>query len=293
MHAVYSFFSKPFLSSGRKAQGKLDEHFFYQCWILTVLLAKRIFPEVHLVTDDEGKKILIDLLELPFDSVSLDLNDIQHIPSELWAYGKIIAYQKQTKPFLHLDYDVFLFEQLPSDIYSAEIIVESKELFTDFIYYKPNHKFLKEQKYESPFSSSLYSLNHAFNCGVFGGRNLPTISQYCAEARRIVHFVNRKMVPFNSLPVIHRRLFSIVFEQSCLASVTLALHVPVFQLLTNPSGADVYGYTHLKGTKEFPWIRQRITSRLQKEFPGHFNRYLFKTIASNPKNRQYHENIYH
>lgn len=293
MIAVFSFFSLPFLHHNRMAHGLVDNTFFYQCWMLSVLYAKKHFPEVRLVTDNAGKEILCDLLELPFDKVSLELNSIQHIFPELWAYGKVIAYKSQSQPFLHIDYDAFFFNPLPEDIKNSAVIAESKEDFSEFVYYTNNHKFLKELGYVSAYFPPRPSLNHAFNCGVFGGTNLPFIKSYCEEAEKIVHFIQQHPAAFYAHDSLHRYLFSIVFEQSNLAFCLAHHRLSPRLLLKHPGASDFPGYTHLKGAKLHPHVKQRVAARLLNDFPDHWNRYIFKTIISNPKNRPYHEPNHH
>ncbi len=288
MNAVYSFFSKPYLHNNRKAQGSLDNLFFYQCWLLSVHYAKKHFSEVHLVTDSEGKRLLVDMLGLPFDKVSLELDDIQHVIPELWAYGKIIAYKVQKSPFLHIDYDAFLFQPLPERILSASVIAESLEPFSDFIYYNKNHQFLKEQGYVSQYFNRKVLPDYAYNCGVFGGSDLGFIAEYCSSAESVVSFVQQHQNDFQKLDSMHRALFSIVFEQSNLSFCCHLHNLMPELLLSQPYASDCPGYVHLKGSKQNSRVQERIKERVENEFPFEWNRILFGTIIANPKNQQYH-----
>ena len=76
--------------------------------------AKHWFKNLVLYTDNQGIEDLNRVLPL-FDDVKLDLQELHdnNVPSSLWAYPKILAYSKETEPFLHIDNDVFLWEKLP------------------------------------------------------------------------------------------------------------------------------------------------------------------------------------
>ena len=51
--------------------------------------ARRHYPTTCLVTDDEGARLLIDGLRLPFARVSTALNALRDEDPEWWALGKI------------------------------------------------------------------------------------------------------------------------------------------------------------------------------------------------------------
>jgi hypothetical protein len=77
-------------------------------WILSLELAKRHYPDTMLVTDDQGRRILVDGLGLQFGNISTELNSLIGHDSGWWNTGKLFAYRLLKVPFLHLDSDVFL-----------------------------------------------------------------------------------------------------------------------------------------------------------------------------------------
>lgn len=123
MRIVHSFFSEPAQFTNWVAPGSLFRSFALSC-----LLAKKNAGNIHLVTDDLGKAILIDFLELPYDSVDLSLNEFSgRYDKEFWALGKLKAYQIQQEPFIHIDGDLFLLKPLPDTVARSRITVQSPE----------------------------------------------------------------------------------------------------------------------------------------------------------------------
>lgn len=188
MKAVYSFTSKPFASSNntRTTGGFLDLESFYCAWILTTTLAKRNFSSVELITDTPGWELLKPL-NLPIDDVKIKLDNLPY-HSELWAMGKIHAYQMQENPFVHIDYDAFIWEPLTARFTNSDIICQNIE---DAPYYDNIlQTFLQMNTYCPDFVQSFIREHQyrifALNMGVFGGYNIDAIQHYCDEAIKTV-----------------------------------------------------------------------------------------------------------
>src|SRR4051812_37750639 len=105
MKAVWSFWTKPYYA-GRRASWYSELHHWLS-WGLSVYTSRQHYPETCLVTDDEGARILVDGLQLPFEHVSTALNEMADQNPDWWALGKFEAYRQQQTPFVHLDADVF------------------------------------------------------------------------------------------------------------------------------------------------------------------------------------------
>ena len=95
MEAVWSFWTKPYLAERRLSWHRECHHWL--AWGLSVHAARQHYPHTRLVTDDEGARILIDELQLPFESVSTALNTIAGENPNWWALGKIEAYRTKLK----------------------------------------------------------------------------------------------------------------------------------------------------------------------------------------------------
>ncbi|MCD8078847.1 MAG: hypothetical protein LUF04_00020, partial [Bacteroides sp.] len=170
------------------------------------------YDKVELVTDQAGKELLIDRMELPYDSVRVVLDDINHYPSLLWALGKIYAYSIQDEPFIHVDGDVFIWKKFSEKVEAGQLIAQHKEVGHEFSehYYKgllrarPDY-FPKEiLQFREQVTTQLTEAN----AGILGGNDLDFIRSYCEEAFR---FVDRVMDQVLTVP--HPGMFNTIFEQ--------------------------------------------------------------------------------
>ena len=92
---------------------QMDSHhhqdkFFYQMTLLSILAAKKSFGNIHLYTNEEGKKHF-EKFNFPYDSISTELEGID-VERGGFAIGKIKTYTLQEEPYIHIDHDTFLFE---------------------------------------------------------------------------------------------------------------------------------------------------------------------------------------
>ena len=74
--------------------------------------------------------MLVDSLGLPFSEVSTCLDGLRGRDPGWWMLGKLVAYQMQTVPFVHLDSDVFLWQRLPGHIEAAPVLAQHPEIHT-------------------------------------------------------------------------------------------------------------------------------------------------------------------
>ena len=109
MRSVWSFWTPPFQARKGRVWRKPLHHFL--AWGISLSAARRHYPETVLVTDQAGKKLLIDaLVGLQFTAVSTELDCLRTVDPDWWALGKLVAYSIQDQPFIHLDTDVFLWK---------------------------------------------------------------------------------------------------------------------------------------------------------------------------------------
>src|SRR5579863_3532555 len=125
MRAVWSFWSKPYKAYKGRIWGEPRHHLL--AWGLSLRLAQRQFPETMLVTDSEGKALLVDRLGLDFTHVSTELDHLRDADQGWWALGKLVAYSLQDQPFVHLDTDVFLWRPLPAWLTAAPVFAQCPE----------------------------------------------------------------------------------------------------------------------------------------------------------------------
>lgn len=112
----HSFFTAGMKKDIMSSHTKWGHHKYHLAtWVLSFFRAQRVYPINKLVTDEYGKFLLCDQLGLPFTYVSTALEEMQWLPRELWAMGKIRAYQimaQEPLRYVHIDDDLILHEKL-------------------------------------------------------------------------------------------------------------------------------------------------------------------------------------
>jgi len=253
-------------------------------WKLSLALARKHYGKIHLITDTKGKELLKDL---PFESVSLDLNDLENINSgKVWSLGKVYAYNKIAKkgPFLHLDSDVLLWEPLPQELLNSEVFTQS----LDFDLYEnySNQKFNKQYDLNFLKVMGLGFIPEAwqdlinskkqipiYNVGIFGGQNTKFIYEYSSFALDMIKNEKYKIL-FES--DYHHSLYgdAILANSCCLEQLNLSLfndkyyNLKINTLLNdmNDSGDKSFKkYTHLLRTKSNKMVQESIAMRVAQE----------------------------
>jgi hypothetical protein len=221
MKIVQSFWTKPFLQSDgfstRLNGGWPSRRYNYLSWALSCCQLRKYYPDIELITDDMGKFILIDKLQLPYTQVSTALNDINQYNSSLWCMGKVYAYSLQNTPFLHVDNDIFIWKPFDDRITHAGLTAQNKEARNlDY------SSFLKDVHRIYPYVPDLFrefeGVNFAFssNLGIAGGVDMDFYKTFTSEAFRFIQenndFINNN---YHKKDLQHTNL---VFEQ-CMFNV--------------------------------------------------------------------------
>lgn len=237
MRIVQTFWSggKSLLQDGF---GWLHPEYNLMSWTLSCLSLREHYDEVALYTDSEGKRILIDKLHLPYTEVNVIFDDFRCLPQH-WALAKIKTYSIQTRPFIHIDGDVFITEPLPKRIEDAPLVAQNREIGT--IYYRRmmdnilKHKDIHLPEYidKGLREDSIAS----YNMGFFGGTDLDFIHRYCQE---VFEFMEENRMNDASCP--HSRVDSnVFFEQVIFAVMTDREGRKVTGMLNHPLKDE--GYT--------------------------------------------------
>lgn len=213
--------------------GWLRPEYNLMAWALSCLCLRKYYDEVALYTDEQGKHILIDLLHLPYTEVHV-VYDETLCPPQHWSYAKIKTYSLQTKPFLHIDADIFLFKPIAEDIAGAPLIAQSKETGTAY-YRQMMDRLLGESALELPqyIKEGLKEASIAsYNMGLFGGNDMAFIQAYCKEALAVCD--KNKAICVNGN-------FNLLFEQMLFAYKAKEENVPVSTIF--PQVFNDNGYT--------------------------------------------------
>jgi hypothetical protein len=176
MKILQSFWTKPFLQStaslkdARLNGGWPSRKYNYFSWALSCLQLLKYYRQVELVTDDLGKFLLIDKLQLPYTGVNVELNALDNYHPGLWALGKIYAYQLQESPFLHVDNDIFIWKEFDERITHAALTAQNRES-NSAVYAETFHDIYRQFKYMPPCLRELEGAPTipCSNTGIIGG----------------------------------------------------------------------------------------------------------------------------
>lgn len=277
---VYSLWTKPSGNILENATNWYSPKAQIACLALSVLISKRFFSEIELITDSEGWEA-IEPLGLPFTSVETILDEIPEHQAGFWALGKIYAYKNQKKSFVHLDNDAILWKGLPKWAEKAPLFVqntEDKNWFKQVYTPEINHA----NKVLSYFPKHWGTTKEAFCTGIFGGTDIEFIQHYCDEALK---FINHKHNHEGWKAIKNKGSYCIVFEQYILACLAEChkKRVVFFDKFLNKQRLRNLGYTHIWGGKKDKAIEATLLKRLQREDPDMLQNVLklFKTAGQN------------
>lgn len=286
MKIVQSYWSRPAIGQavegGRRNGGWASKR--YQClgMALSCLLLRRFYDQVELVTDELGKALLIDCLQLPYTSVNVCLNELDHYPHGLWALPKLYAYGLQQEPFIHVDSDFFAWAPFGAAIEGAPLIAQSPELDGNGVYARSITKLTQTLPKLSPLITECYVQpgdTLAVNAGILGGNDLAFIQEYVRQAFAIVD---------DNLDALRQDeqagLHNIILEQYLFHQLALVQGKPIayaipklgndfIELIKLDQVPNIVSYVHLiGGAKAFDINCEQIEHRLRYEFPQEYRR---------------------
>ena len=207
-------------------------------WALSCLSLREHYDEVALYTDQEGYDVLINKLHLPYTEVNVVYDKNLCLPHH-WAYAKIKTYSMQTKPFLHVDGDVYLPKPIPEEIINAPLIAQNREIGTEY-YRSMIERMLSYPEIVLPdfVQQGLAEQSVAsYNMGLFGGSDLDFIKRYCQE---VENFMNINNMNDSSVKCSHVSC-NVFFEQIMMA--IMAGHEGKFVASIHKKAIEDKGYS--------------------------------------------------
>jgi hypothetical protein len=252
--AVFSYFNANESFGNTCGFVKFSDFLFTSA--LSIFCASRNFPEVQFISSSWGVDLFKEL-KLPITSYSAKLDEIKDVSRFFWAYGKLLAYNEQTEPFVHIDNDVFIWRPLPDRILNAQLCFQSHEPFDQpgYVYYK----LLKPCFDKAPVKPRAIEKNpvtdYAYNCGICGGNDLRIFKEWIKCSKEYIFARENQRIFFYQFPelLIHQNLFH---EQYFLASLVKkhhwrkkveVLHKDAMKINEGMDPAKPL-YTHLWGT---------------------------------------------
>lgn len=235
----------------------------YSC-VLATHKAKEWFSEVELVTDSESAKIF-EKLELPITSMNTCLDELSGFSKELWALGKIKAYEIQQKPFVHIDSDAILYLDLPIQFKKAGIFAQNKEDagWFDHSYRGQYNHLTKNGKLPESWGSCEY----AVCMGIYGVNDMEYNRQYTKEAFDLV-INNHDLIVETGCA----GLYCVVFEQYMASAVAERMGKEI-TYMSDPYDANYLerlGYIHIWGEKKNPKWMANAEKIVKREYPKHY-----------------------
>jgi hypothetical protein len=189
MRIIQSFWGKPLTEDlpGRSPAGWPERRYCYMSQALSCLQLHQFHPEVELVTDQAGKQLLLEEIELPYTKVSVELDVLSPYPGDLWPIKNLYTYNLQKTPFIHVDGDVFITGPFGRTAVDAGIMVANQL----HIRSRPLQEILNlimlklagKPDYFTGLSSPLFSI---CNPGIFGGNDLAFIQTFTRDCIKLI-----------------------------------------------------------------------------------------------------------
>ncbi len=256
---IYSLDVLPIINNRWDMGDKLKETIYMTA--LSVLYSHMWYNEIELYVDEIGFEFLY-MLPCAVTKVQNNNN------VELWMKSKINAMELQTKPFVHIDTDIFIKKKI--DFSFDDVIVERKE-DTYESHYKKQVEFFN--KYTKKLSYWHPNLGYSYNCGVFGFNDLKLRDEFIKSYYDLekIYLENKK-----NFSVLKQEGYEIciLIEQYALASLlnhknkNPSILLQGINITEQGKRADSIGYSHFFGMKKYEkYVVDEIELRLSKLFP--------------------------
>jgi len=235
-----------------------DQQLFYMQKISSYL-AKKHFKEVHFLTDSKNserfKQFNFNSIEVIFDNISKEYNSV-------WSINKLFAFKhicKKGDPFIHIDYDAFLWDDLPQRLRLADVFAQSKE--------NNSYKWYELEKFlnHCPNPGLIGKVNpkprDGINMGIFGGCNLEFINKYAQEALDIALNEQNKLFLYKTDVFENHWNKTCIIEQYTLPVCCQYYNIPcqfLFKYWPTEEQTKIQKYTHLLAAKNRSNIQEKV-----------------------------------
>lgn len=207
-------------------------------WVFSSLQLQKIYLNVELFANSRAAELLIDILDLPYSKVNITHDNLKLANDNLWALPKVFTYSLQGEPFVHIDGDVFLFDQLPKALIKSELIAQNIEEATDY-YMSTQKELMAEFTYFPPcVQNDFFSLVpiRAVNAGILGVNNISFIKEYTSLA---FEYIARNLKHLSSIQVDR---FNVFFEQHLFYSLAKEKNILIGVLFDDVINDNEYKY---------------------------------------------------
>jgi hypothetical protein len=261
-------------------------------WVVSLDTCRKFFAETALVTDSLGAKLLVDGLGLGFDSVSTELDALSDHAPQHWALGKLYAYRLQKEPFIHLDNDLYLWEDLPATLHTAPVLAAYPE-YSGFGFQAYNLATMKAQIARGggwlPPELQSHRTDRkglrSWNCCIVGGQRADFLSFYANQAIRLIEdpanadVMRRRRDNLDDMLVIEQHMLAACADHHAAVRDGPFSGLRVASLFDGEDdarqNAGSRGFTHLIGSlKRNEDVLQRLEHRVKRDYPAAYERCL-------------------
>jgi hypothetical protein len=226
--------------------------------------ANKHFDNVYLITDSDSVNYFKNL---PWTNISTELDSLDKKLGGVWSLGKILAYKiasEKNKPFIHIDYDVFLYNGLPEKLIGAEVFAQSDEWYAKTAY--QIDLFLKDCP--NTFFIPIFQQNSAANLGIFGGTNTAFINRYANEALNLATCKENYKFWTEYGKFDNYWAKATIVEQYFLVSLSILMSQKITFLFDTDQEISYrgqeYGYTHFMGQKDNPHMKTYLENYIRE-----------------------------
>jgi hypothetical protein len=274
MKAVFSFWSTT-EDSLVNARNWFDPKYQLYSWVLAINQARKWYDKVEIVTDSLALPIF-EKLKLPYTEITTVLDELIDYDKASWALGKIKAYQIQNEPFVHIDNDVFLLQDLLKPFENERIVCQNIENGDQFKnYYEPMLFSLEENGVNILDKNGLpqyWRLTEDSPCmAVYLCNDLRFNEEYCRAVFNFVD-VNKEILARLERTITVPLCYSVIFEQYLAGQIAEQLKVPITALgeYGKLHELEDRGYVHLWGAKRNEEWFSNVEKIIKRDYPEQF-----------------------
>jgi len=167
--------------------------FLLQMAAISNFLIKRSNFETVFWGDYESLK---DFSNIEYDFFEeLPLKELKKLPKCMWSLGKLLAINQMNEPCIHVDFDMFFFNNLEYESINKNIICLHDEPYFDHLMGMLQNSFgIQPQKCKG------FNLR-SYNCGIIGGSNISFLKKCISEITEYV-YNNRQYINYISNTVL-------------------------------------------------------------------------------------------
>ena len=282
MKIIQTLYLKENLNPFNTKAGWYAPEYHWMAWVLSFLQLRKFYEQVELVTNQQGKEVLIDLLQLPYTKVTVI--QFSEKTKEFWSLAKVESYSIQTEPFLHIDGDVFIWQAFDNELLKSALIAQnSEDWFSGYQYMLAK---IKDENIILPSFIKNYDNLESYNLGIVGGNKIDIFQEYRDE---VFEFVRHNQKLFQDLAQNYNHSYVNMFiEQFMFTQLANSkqIHVSTFlpEKVIDPDYPEITNfynvpqtkqYVHLLGkSKSLPETCKTLSKILRRNYPEYYYRII-------------------